>query len=73
MNGDTRLNKCIQSEGVVAYLLERQREHCPYPSGSVDQDAWLEGWDETAHRERRLYSMPLLKAYGWFGEEESPA
>jgi ribosome modulation factor len=60
MSEDTRLGKTAHSEGVNAYLLERLREHCPYPSGSDERDAWLTGWNQTAHRERRLYSTPLL-------------
>jgi ribosome modulation factor len=73
MSGNGRLNNSTHSEGVDAYLLERLREHCPYPPGSADRDAWLEGWDQTAHRERRLYTMPLLNDRRWFGEAEIPA
>ena len=72
MSGDPHVIKSVHSEGVDAYLLERVREHCPYPPESVEREAWLEGWDRTAHRERRLYSMPLLTGR-FFGEEESPA
>jgi ribosome modulation factor len=50
MSDDARPNKSIHSEGVDAYLLERLREHCPYPYDSVERDAWLKGWDQTAHR-----------------------
>jgi len=61
------------SEGMNSYLFDAPRENCPYPAGSDEREMWLEGWDQTAHHERRLYSMPLLSARGWFGTEESPA
>jgi ribosome modulation factor len=60
MSGDMRRSKSVHSEGMDAYLLGLTREHCPYASGTTERGIWLEGWDQTAHRERRLHSMPLL-------------
>ncbi|MCJ2016856.1 hypothetical protein MKK84_05340 [Methylobacterium sp. E-065] len=46
---DTRQPKAIEpiAEGAHARAIGRPKDACPYPAGSAERTAWLEGYDGT--------------------------
>jgi ribosome modulation factor len=56
MTEEPQVSPDIHSEGMDSYLREWPRANCPYAAGSTEREAWLGGWDRTAHRERHSYS-----------------
>jgi ribosome modulation factor len=52
MSEELPLPKCVIEEGVASYLHGLPREDCPYPPGSDEREQWLEGWGQTARRDR---------------------
>jgi ribosome modulation factor len=51
MSEDLPLPKGAFDEGRASYLHGLPREDCPYPPDSDEREPWLEGWDQTAHRD----------------------
>ena len=55
MNETPQLPRGIFSEGADSCLHGLPRENCPYPPGSAERGAWLEGWNQTAHRDSTVH------------------
>lgn len=60
MDDDPQVCTGFFLEGADSYLREAPRGSCPHLPGSVQRQAWLDGWDQTAHRERHGYSSLSL-------------
>jgi ribosome modulation factor len=52
MTNETQLPMNVSDEGAASYSRGLPREDCPYPPGSDERDAWLNGWDEAAKKDR---------------------
>ena len=52
MSDELPLPRRISDEGAASYSHGLPREDCPYPPGSNEREPWLEGWDESARRDR---------------------
>lgn len=57
---ETRPHHTMQaiSEGAHARAIGRPKDSCPYPAGSPERRAWLEGYDGTPSEDGPDVPMP---------------
>jgi ribosome modulation factor len=48
------------AEGAHARVIGRPKDSCPYPAGSPEQRAWLEGYDGTPTED--AFDSPIADA-----------
>jgi ribosome modulation factor len=48
MTDEAELPQSVSDEGAASFLHGLPREHCPYPPGADEREAWLAGWDQAA-------------------------
>jgi ribosome modulation factor len=49
MNDEPQPLKGVHLEGAQACRLGLPRQNCPYPPGSTEREAWLDGWNKAAN------------------------